>query len=86
MIRRHVNRLVAGLELDSPSEGIQWLSSKEVGSATARRGVSVGAGMGTKEMHLVSAGVVAHFDLFELSGERIARGRDQGCYLPHGFT
>lgn len=77
MIHRHVNRLVAGVELDLPSEGIQFLLRKRIGSTTLRRGVSVGAGIGAKEMRLVTAGVVSDFDLFELSEERIARGRER---------
>lgn len=76
MIHRHVNRLVAGVELDSSSEGIQFLLRKRIGSTTLRRGVSVGAGIGAKEMRLVAAGVVSRFDLFELSQVRIARGRE----------
>ena len=40
------------------------------------RGISVACGNGSKEMVLLRAGVVQHFDLFEISEARIAQGRD----------
>lgn len=39
------------------------------------KGLSVACGEGRKEMSLVSAGIVEHFDLFEISAARVERGR-----------
>lgn len=48
---------------------------KVSGGTPLARGVSVGAGTGFKERELVKAGLVEHFDLYEVSTDRIAQSR-----------
>jgi SAM-dependent methyltransferase len=55
--------------------------SEVVGGRKFARGVSVGCGTGSKEFRLLEAGIVDHFDLFELSRERIATGRRRAAAI-----
>lgn len=81
MIRRHVNRLICGEERERPSEGMHVLLERELGTRRLGRGVSVGAGIGAKEMRLLARGLVDRFDLYELSTQRIAKGRELAASL-----
>lgn len=75
LIIRHINRIVSGADRPGMSAGAaHWLKEK-TGGRTFRHGVSVGCGSGGKEMALVEKGVVERFTLFELSPERIRKGR-----------
>lgn len=84
MIRRHVNRLVCGEERERPSEGLHVLLERELGARRLGRGVSVGAGIGAKEMRLLQRGLVESFDLYELSARRIDKGRELAASLGLG--
>jgi SAM-dependent methyltransferase len=53
----------------------------ETGNRRFERGISVGCGSGRKEFRLLQAGIVEHFDLYELSQERIASGRERASAL-----
>ena len=66
-IRRHINR---GLGVESPrtTAGFHYQLSK---LGQFDRAVSVGCGTATKEIGLLSSGVVGHFDCYELSEARI---------------
>jgi len=42
---------------------------------TFQKAISVGGGSGTKEMSLIESNIVQHFDIYELSRERILNGQ-----------
>jgi ubiquinone/menaquinone biosynthesis C-methylase UbiE len=65
-VHAHIGRKINGSFID--------FIRHQVGDRKFERGVSVGCGIGTKEFKVLEAGVVEHFDLFELSRERIASG------------
>lgn len=46
-----------------------------LGGKPAGRAISVGAGAGEKELSLISAGLVDHFSLYELSRQRVEQAR-----------
>lgn len=78
-IRTHINRRCCGLECEGESEGAaRRLAAllERSGRGLLPRAVSVGGGSGHKEMLLLRLGLVEHFDLFELSKERIRLGRE----------
>lgn len=45
------------------------------GGKTLARGVAVGAGTGVNERALINAGLVDHFDLYEVSADRVAQAK-----------
>jgi SAM-dependent methyltransferase len=47
----------------------------ETQSRKFKRAISVGCGIGTKELKLVEAGIVERFELYELSKERVLAGQ-----------
>ena len=75
MIREHVNRLVAGRIYPVFSEGLLNKALQAAAGRVFERGISVGCGIGNKEMNLIKKGLVRSFDLYELSAERVAKGR-----------
>jgi len=74
-VRRHVNRLVSGQEYEGTGEGLVMVLRERLRGRVLRRGVSIGCGIGNKEMRFVRLGLVERFDLFELSSARIEQGR-----------
>lgn len=76
LIVRFVNSIVNGEPIDDLSMGLTNKAKSLLGSRLPlAKGISVGGGVGTKEMRLISQGLVKSFDLFELSEDRIAQGR-----------
>jgi len=76
MVIRHVNVIVNGEPVDGLSMGLINRAKNLLGNRPPlEKGISVGCGIGVKEMQLIREGIVTSFDLFELSTERIARGR-----------
>lgn len=64
---RHINRCMG---VDSPVWGgaIHHMLAKRPKAKTA---ISVGCGVGIKELRLIQLGLVEHFDLFEISQKRL---------------
>lgn len=76
---RHINARICGSPLEGIGDGLlaiarARLEARGVALPLARA-VSVGGGHGYKEMRLIEAGLVRHFDIFELSEQRIDKGR-----------
>lgn len=71
-IIRHINHRVCGEAIPGLSAGAYRLLA-EMGPL--RTAVSIGCGEGDKEMQLLQSGIVQHFDLYELSTDRVERGR-----------
>lgn len=69
---QHLNRLVCGQELPGVSQGLCQKAKQQV-NHTLKLGISVGCGIGVKEMHLIQWGLVDRMICFELSAERIAQ-------------
>ncbi len=67
----HIGRKINGSFID--------FIGHQVGHRKFDRGVSVGCGTGTKEFRVLETDIVEHFDLFELSRERIAAGERQAA-------
>ncbi|MEQ8925661.1 MAG: methyltransferase domain-containing protein [Fulvivirga sp.] len=71
-IIQYINYLVCGERLNGRSEGI---ISKLRKIGPFEKGISVGCGVASKELRLLRKGIVNHFDLYELSEERIKKGQ-----------
>lgn len=77
VIIEHVNRLVCGENgLFALSAGLTRVVKRRSEGRSYEQGVSVGCGVGRKEMELIKAGLVRRFDLYNLSDERIRLGRE----------
>lgn len=78
----HINEIVTGeAEIHGQSAGFNELIRTELGGRVAEKGLSVGCGVGEKEMALVQQGLVGSFDLYEISPERITRGIERAKLL-----
>ena len=73
VITEEINQRVCGERLPRLSEGLARLAIAANDGKPFRRGVSVGCGVGSKELALLEAGLVEHFTMYELSAERVAR-------------
>jgi SAM-dependent methyltransferase len=71
---RHINRILLDEPLDGPHAAFHERIARFF-ETPARRAISVGCGIGSKEWDLIQRGVVEHFDLFEISEASIAHGR-----------
>ncbi|ATE64798.1 class I SAM-dependent methyltransferase [Rhizorhabdus dicambivorans] len=69
-IHRHINRIVCGKELDQPHGGFNERIRRVMPAEGFRQAVSIGCGTGGKEMRLLRAGIVQHFDLCEIGEHR----------------
>lgn len=69
----HIGRKINGSFID--------FIRTQTGGQRFKRGISVGCGSGIKEMRLLEAGVVEHFDLYELSQDRIDDGKRRAVSL-----
>lgn len=81
-IHSHINRLVCGEALAGPHAGFHRLIAREAPAGGFDRALSIGCGSGGKEAKLLQAGVVKHFDLFELGDFR--RSQIQNKAAEHG--
>lgn len=75
MIREHINRIVCGEPHPAASGGLMRRAQQLLDGRTLKTGVSVGSAAGLKEMRLIQHGIVERFVLYELSTERVHRGR-----------
>ncbi len=73
VILKHINKLVSGKPYARISQGLLNVVRQRVGSRVFEKGVSVGCGVGNKEMMLLKDGLVRSFELYELSGARITQ-------------
>jgi SAM-dependent methyltransferase len=75
-IVRAINKRVCGEALPGVSAGMHQLALQRFqGRAPFARGVSIGAGTGSKEQLAMQCGLVAHFTLYELSQVAVDQGR-----------
>lgn len=70
-IVRHVNHVICGEPIDGPSAGFRKLIMARMPDGGFPRAVSVGSGVGAKEIALLTDNIVQRFDLFEISEERL---------------
>lgn len=73
LIVRHVNQVICG----RPATGIAGGDVEVLRERRFAQAVSIGCGSGSKEMALLSTGVVGHFHLYEVAEARVARGREE---------
>ncbi len=77
LIMEHVNRLTSGEPGQKEiGRGLAELVKRRVAGRVFQKGVSVGCGVGFKEMRFIRDGIVESFELFEFSEERIRKGRE----------
>ena len=76
IIVRHVNKSICGAPVDGLAAGDVSLLEQRVPGRVFDRAISVGCGGGAKEMTLMRAGLVAHFDLYEASDARVQHGQE----------
>lgn len=74
---RYLNRRVCGLDLNGFSQGLCYRAKEILGNKKLDVGVSVGCGIGTKEMNLIYWGLVNKMICFELSDERIRQAEEE---------
>jgi len=73
---RQINERLCGERSAGWSGGMLRLVQDRCGDELPfGRGISVGGGTGGKEMELISAGIVQHMTIYELSSVRIERGQ-----------
>jgi SAM-dependent methyltransferase len=73
---RKINKRICGREVDGRTQGIiEWLKHSYGHLFPLERGISVGCGDGSKEVLFIQAGIVASFELYELSEKAIEKGR-----------
>ena len=80
-ILRHINALVCGEAIPGMHAGFHRLIAEARRDRPIRKAVSVGCGAGQKEMSLIQSGIVQEFHLYEISIERIRRGRERARSL-----
>ena len=76
VIVRHVNKSICGAPVDGLAAGDVSLLQQRLPGRVFDRAISVGCGNGAKEVTLMAAGVVSHFDLYEISDARIEQGQE----------
>ncbi|MDL2209335.1 class I SAM-dependent methyltransferase [Desulfovibrio sp. OttesenSCG-928-O18] len=76
-VLRHISERICGEPVADLLEARDTLLRGISPSLPYAKGISIGCGTGRKEMRLVERGLVAHFDLFELSETVIALGRQE---------
>jgi SAM-dependent methyltransferase len=75
-INRHINDKLHGSPIPGLSAGFRRFLERAADGRRFQRAISVGCGSGQKERALLQMRLVEHFDLFEISGVRIGRGKD----------
>ena len=75
---RHINQRVCGKAIPLQSAGAYRILA-DIGPFD--RGISIGCGEGQKELRLLQLGVAKHFDLYELSLDRVKRARERAAKL-----
>jgi SAM-dependent methyltransferase len=74
-VTQHINRRICGEALPGFGAGARALLRRATGGRKFKHGVSVGCGVGAKEMWLIQDGLVERFDLYEIAGKRVEAGR-----------
>lgn len=75
LIVGHINSLICGEPCPRNGEGLIRLATRVASGKSFDVGISVGCGNGNKELAILKSGLVKRFILFELSSERIKRGK-----------
>jgi len=85
VVIRHINRVVCGESIDGLHAGFHRLIGRAMADAPRpRRALSVGCGIGTKEMDALAAGVVDTFDCYDVSADAIRAGQEVA--VAHGVS
>jgi len=74
-VLRHINKNICGQPLDGITSGDIALLKKRYPGRCFKKAISIGCGNGLKELELIKSGLVAHFDLFEISQASIEQGQ-----------
>jgi SAM-dependent methyltransferase len=77
LIVSHINRNYCGRAVRGTDGGDIELLRRTAGGRQFQRGVSVGCGGAYHEIRLIESGVVAAFDLFEISSVRAQQARER---------
>lgn len=75
-IQRYINARVCGQPIQGLHAGFHQELQTRLPEGCAQKAVSVGCGAGQKEISLVKRGLVSEFHLYEISSERVNRGRE----------
>ena len=74
-ILRHINRLVCGESIEGGFAGFNRLIQARMPEGGFSRAISIGCGVGAKEIILLSQNIVQRFDLFEISETRLDQAK-----------
>jgi SAM-dependent methyltransferase len=83
-ITGHANAKICGRALPGTASGLHDRLSALAGKQSLPRGISIGCGRATKELNLLSRGIVQHFDLFDLADQRLAEAKQM--FVDKGFS
>jgi SAM-dependent methyltransferase len=81
LIRAHTSMRVCGRPVRRAGEALLIEIRRRCHGEAFRRAISIGAGTAAAEMDLLSAGIVAHFDIFEFASERMRLARTRAEHL-----
>lgn len=74
-ITGHINRKICGKALTGVASGLHEKLANLASAQPFSKAISVGCGVASKELNLLTRGIVDHFDLFELASERLDKAR-----------
>jgi len=75
IVIRHINKIACGEPLDRVHAGFhKRIDEMLAGTPRPRKALSVGCGVGTKEMDLLALGSIDMFECYEVSGDAAASG------------
>ncbi len=75
-ILQHINQRISGNPSSGWASGLREVIKNHLGDRVLGTGVSVGGGLGAKEIFMIEAGIVERFTIFEISPERVRLGRE----------
>ena len=76
-----LNKKICGVAIKRPSRGLHQVLAKQLDGRKLPHGISIGGGVGIREMELVNEGIVERFTIYELSSVRIEEGQKLAARL-----
>ena len=72
LVKREIAKRYTGVPFTNHAEADLHFMRAHCGGVSFERAISIGCGLARKELWLLQSGAVKHFDLFDLSGARVA--------------
>ena len=83
IVCRYINKLVCGHSIPGLSRGVINLAVKKAKelNVTFNKGLSIGCGIGSKELYLLRTGIVRHITCYDLAEKRLIHARQSAKAL-----